>query len=125
MHSSARVEWKDQALEDLQTIDTAASIPNFNDLHEGWFSQQGIVMADGSWIAYRSKCHKEDPNINDIFIGRASDGKWYYSTYHFCIGACVILMDDRPESLASFVKEHALVEFDGKSDDCLRSTWNP
>jgi|AOAMet2_C27A4_35_1029305.scaffolds.fasta_scaffold02648_2 hypothetical protein len=124
-HTSERIEWKDAAIEELNAIESAKGIPPFKYTVDGWFSPQGLLMEDGSWIAYRQRCHKEDPRIEDIFIGRASNGKWYYSTYHFCIGACVVLMDEQPESLAAFIERCALVEFDGESDDCLLPTWPP
>jgi hypothetical protein len=89
----------------------------------GWSSSSLILMGNGDWIAYASRCRKEDWRIRDIFIGRASDGKWYYSTYHFCIGMLSLRVDDRPESLAKFISTYSLREFDGRSDECLKQTW--
>ena len=55
---------------------------------------------------------------------RGSDGKWYYSTYHFCVEMIVLRdMLDQPENLAKFRNECALREFDGHSDACLETTW--
>ncbi|MBT8448985.1 MAG: hypothetical protein KJO69_04810, partial [Gammaproteobacteria bacterium] len=78
-HTSERIEWKDNAIAELSAIEPAKGVPPFNFTVDGWFSPQGLLMRDGSWIAYRQMCHKEKPKIYDIFIGRASNGKWYYS----------------------------------------------
>jgi hypothetical protein len=80
-------------------------------------------MKNGDWILYRSICTKQDRRIHDIFIGRASDGKWYYSTYHFCIGLVTLMMMDQSENLPEFLKTYYLREFDGHSDKCLKKTW--
>lgn len=86
-------------------------------------------MTNGKWIAYASICRKSDFWIKDIFIGRGSDEKWYYSTYHFCNGMFAMMMDydmpqrPQPESIAAFAQRHALREFDGESNECLKKTW--
>ncbi len=83
-----------------------------------------IVMTNGQWMAYRNVCAKEKEGIPDLFLGRGSDGRWYYSTYHFCIRMIVLKdMLGQPESLAQFVQEGFLREFDGHSDECLKKTW--
>ena len=55
-----------------------------------WWDKSFIRFADGSWITYRAQCHKVDPKVYDIFIGKGSDGAWYYSTYLFCIGMMML-----------------------------------
>ena len=85
-------------------------------------------MTNGEWIAYTNICRKQDFKIQDLFIGRASDGKWYYSTYHFCIDMVVLrmredMLEPRPGSVKQFADEYYLKEFDGRSDECLRKTW--
>ena len=87
-----------------------------------WLSNDLILCADGSWLAYRAECYKRDPKVRDIFIAKASDGKWYYSDYHFCIDMVVLDPDGQPESLERFRSQYRLREFDGRSDDALRST---
>jgi len=82
-------------------------------------------MKNGDWIACQNICSKEDSRVQDLFIGRASDGKWYYSTFHFCIGMTVLrdMEQWQPDSLAQFVDAYWLVPFDGRSDECLKATW--
>lgn len=88
-----------------------------------WWDESFIRFADGSWIAYRAQCHKVDPNVYDIFIGKGSDGAWYYTTYHFCIGMMMLQGEDQMESLESFITKYALEKFDGASDQALLPTW--
>ncbi len=90
---------------------------------ENWLRKDTILFKDGTWMAYRSHCHKQDHKIHDIFIGRGSDSGWYYSDYHFCIDAVGLSMNGQPESLAAFKKESNLAAFDGTSDEALKPTW--
>jgi hypothetical protein len=90
-----------------------------------WMNEKVIFCEDGAWLAYRSHTHKENTGIYDIFIAKASDGRWYYSTFHFCVDACVLATDSQPASLAQFRQKYSLAEFDGKSDLALERTWPP
>lgn len=133
LYSSARRAWKNEAiarindrLADQQGIDKAvathargpASRPS-----SGWGRDPVIVMRNGDWIVSESICSKQDRRIRDIFIGRGSDGRWYYSTFHFCINRVVLDMETQSDTLAQFVQAYWLSEFDGQSDECLRATW--
>jgi hypothetical protein len=91
----------------------------------GWVSDHLLQMSNGEWIAYANVCSKENWLIDDLFIGKGSDGRWYYSTYHFCIGMVSLSGDDQSESLTNFAHYYFLVPFDGHSDVCLRKTWPP
>ena len=94
--------------------------------YEGtWFSDSLALAADGQWLIYRTKCSKEDRKIDDIFVAKASNGKWYYSTYHFCIRMASLRIDGQPVDLDTLIKDYALREFDGQSDDALKTTWPP
>lgn len=88
-----------------------------------WMDERLIECSDGAWLAYRARCQKVDRKIHDIFIARASDGRWYYSTYHFCIHMMVLAGNGQPASLEDFIREYSLKEFDGRSDIALMPTW--
>jgi len=90
-----------------------------------WGSDALLLMKNGDWIVYRNRCWKEDPRVHDIFIGRGSDGKWYYSTFHFCVGMCAlgVLAAEQPTDLTAFVSTYSLREFDGRPEGCLELTW--
>lgn len=89
----------------------------------GWLSGHMILLRTGEWVVYSNICHKEDWRMDDLFIGKASDGKWYYSTFHFCIGMIVLPMMGRPKDLPSFKNERYLREFSGSAEEELGKTW--
>jgi hypothetical protein len=94
-------------------------------LEEGWLTDRMILMENGEWLVYKSHCSKEKPRlVKDIFLAKGSDGKWYYSTFHFCVRMVSLRMEQetQPPDLAMFVREYNLRQFDGRSDECLKET---
>jgi hypothetical protein len=94
-------------------------------LEAGWLTDKMILMGSGEWLIYKSHCSKEAPHlVNDIFLAKCSDGRWYYSTFHFCVRMVALRMEQetQPPNLAMFVHEYNLRPFDGQSDDCLKET---
>jgi hypothetical protein len=61
--------------------------------------------------------------VHDIFIAKGSDGKWYYTDFHFCVR--MMVLNDQPASLAEFKHRYFLAEFDGVSDAALERSWIP
>jgi hypothetical protein len=134
----ARRDWKNAALPEINQlandpkwISTELKLLATTNSHnehvivEGWLTDHLILMTDGEWLVYKSHCSKESPHlVRDIFLAKASNGKWYYSTCHFCVGMCVLIMeqDTPPVDLSSFVRRYRLEEFDGVSDKCLQPT---
>ncbi len=137
LQSSARRAWKAKSIADIAARIADPSWPtnelahlkpqSTNDESEdaSWLSEHIIVTRKGEWLAFANICQKQDDRIPDIFLARGSDGAWYYSTYHFCVGMVVLRMEEQPEDLATFAKTHFLQMFDGSSDDCLQKTWPP
>lgn len=135
--SEARRDWKESAIKDitsrranpgwitnrLNTLKRESGPAQL--ITDGWFTMGLLVFQNGEWMTFTNKCNKEDSNILDIFIGQGSDGKWYYSTYHFCVGMVALMAEDQPASLTGFRNSCYLREFDGRSDDCLNKTWPP
>lgn len=120
-HSAERQAWKDLAVAEIKR--ESATPPDADAKDGEWLTAGRIVCADGSWLAYRSQCHKQNPKVHDIFVAKASDGRWYYSDYHFCIGAMVLESNGQPETLEMFKTGYFLAEFDGTSDAALSPTW--
>jgi hypothetical protein len=137
LHSKARKDWKNNATVEIahRASDTNWLASEMEMLRKqvirdrsdssAWFSDHLILLTNGEWIVFASKCGKEDRRIHDIFIGRGSDGCWYYSTFHFCIGMLDLRMEEPSASLAEFRENYFLQEFDGRSDECLKKTWPP
>ncbi len=86
LHAKARKGWKEQAVADItrRASDAAWLAAETNSLkakamqdpsdETKWFSDHVILMRNGEWLIYASKCSKEDRRIHDIFVARASDG---------------------------------------------------
>lgn len=106
---------------ELASMRSATNSPIESD---AWLSRNLIVMTNGDWVAYRNICRKQNFWIRDLFIGRGSDGHWYYSTYHFCINMFVLsgMSKGQPASIAEFTKSYDVRQFDGQSNECLKST---
>jgi hypothetical protein len=132
--ASARRAWKDRAITDIsgrfndswpsnELALLARKGTNVVNESDGWLSERLIVMRNGEWIAYANICQKEDSRIQDLFVGRGSDGRWYYSTFHFCKRMLVMWTEDQSDDLATFAKTYYLQTFDGRSDECLQKTW--
>lgn len=133
LHSPARKKWKEQAIADIQglsanrkaiTNEIAALRAEATQSTEGWWVGTNVlVMTNGEHLVYSQICSKQNSKIHDIFLARGSDEKWYYSTYHFCIGMLTLRIEEAPGSLKEFATNFFAVEFDGKSDACLEKTW--
>lgn len=134
LRTKQRRAWKDQAIQkierrlgDRQALEAEMArigqAVATGPAQDAWIGDDLLVMKNGDWIACENICRKEDSRIHDLFVGRGSDGKWYYSTFHFCRGKVVLRMEVQPDSLAQFVDGYWLVPFDGRSDDCLKPTW--
>jgi hypothetical protein len=136
LHSPARKQWKDKTITAItetsrnptwitNELRRMAAIPSTDGHSDHYLSPKLILLKNGEWLAYANKCRKEDRRIHDIFIARGSDGKWYYSTYHFCIDMIVLRIDPQPESLSQFEQTYFLRTFIEGTDDCLAKTWPP
>ena len=137
LQSRARRAWKEKNIADIAARLADPSWPtnefarlkpqstNEPSADATWLSDHIILTRKGEWLAFANSCQKQDGSIADIFLARGSDGHWYYSTYHFCVGMVVLRMEEQPEDLASFAKTYFLQAFDGHSDDCLQKTWPP
>ena len=100
-----------------------ASIPEIKWDDDHWFSQNLILMQNRDWIVYEAECTKSNWRVNDIFIGKGSDGRWYYTTYHFCVRMLELECSGPSPDLSSFIDKYSLREFNGDSSADLPSTW--
>jgi hypothetical protein len=98
-----------------------APTPN---LDYGWAHDEVILMTNGEYIVYAWRHGFNSGFVDHLFLGHGSDGKWYYSTYHFCNHMAGILGDDPAGSIAEFTARYWVREFDGKPEHCLKRTWH-
>ena len=143
----ARREWKEQAIPEIARLagdrewiareiirlKLAAKAEKPGPLRGengiGWLTDHMILMRNGEWLVYRNHCSKQSPHtVKDIFLAKGSNGKWYYTTCHFCVGMYALILmqselpENQPATLAAFAKRYHLREFDGHSDACLQTT---
>lgn len=89
----------------------------------GWAHDEVLLMANGEFIIFAFWHSPYHGFVGDLFLGRTSDGRWLYSSYHFCNRMAAVRGDDPPKSIAEFETRYSVREFDGKSDKCLQATW--
>ncbi len=94
-----------------------------DELGRHFISPDLVVMTNGEWIIYRSATHKQGTEFSELFVGRASDEQWYYTTYHFCRQMMVLGADGQPPSLAHFVTSYYLVPYTEQPYEKLTKTW--
>jgi hypothetical protein len=129
----ARATWKTAALQRLATAATnqpgiAADFEQIRPEPDGsetdlWTGEHVLLMANGEYLIYEFWHGSNSGYPDHLFLARSSDGRWFYSTYHFCNGMAGVRSDDQPASLKAFAETCAAREFDGKSDQCLEHTW--
>jgi hypothetical protein len=42
--------------------------------------------------------------VDHLFLARGSDGRWFYSTHHFCNSMVGVINDKLPSSIPEFLK---------------------
>lgn len=132
-HQRARTEWKTTTLARLAAVsltgevieremETMKARMGVGD-HVEWTGESVLVMINGEFLVYASRYGANNGFVDHLFLARGSDGRWYYSTYHFCNNMVGVMGDDPPGSIAEFATRYAVRQFDGKSDVCLEHTW--
>ena len=137
LHALERKQWKGQAIARITSgslnqgmISNEVALLQAeaaNHSGDGWIGTNALLMMNGEHLVYSHIDAKQDHRIHDLFLARGSDGKWYYSTFHFCINMITLRAEIAGEpkhgSIAEFVQTYSAKEFDGQSDECLKKTW--
>ena len=126
-----RVAWKDEALERFWTMALTKEVvlreveelkDRRGEAESVWVHENVLRMTNGEYVVYEYRHGRNDFFPPHLFLGRSSDGRWLYSSYHFCNGMAIVSMDDAPASVTEFMARYSAREFDGKSDECLKET---
>ena len=130
-----RVKWKRSTIEQLAGLSftnemirleiTKLKSDQTSELDWDWIEDHVLWMTNGEQIIYAFWHGLNNGLVEHLFLGHCSDGRWLYSSYHFCNNMAGIRGDEPPESINEFAKRYAAREFDGKSDECLKKTWPP
>lgn len=131
----ARAQWKGQALERLAELSLSNEeiLREFGELKAGqtsdqdwrWTNDQLLLMTNGEYIVYAHWHGANNGFVDHLFLGHTSDGRWLYSTYHFCNSMAAVRGDAPPGSIDEFAERYSARQFDGKSDECLQRTYPP
>ena len=127
----ARKLWKDAALVQIAETSLTGEVvrteidqlkhPTPN-LDLGWTHEHVLLMTNGEFLVFAFRHGFNDEFVDHLFLAHGSDGRWYYSTYHFCNQMAAVITDEPPGSIAEFTRRYSVREFDGKSDICLQPT---
>lgn len=124
-----RTAWKNAALLRLALSVTNQMIRTEVDVLKvrtnapySWIDNHVLLMTNGEFIIYEYRHGRNIYFPPHLFLGHCSDGRWLYSSYHFCNNLAMLGGDDPPGSIAEFEKKYSAREFDGKSDVCLKMT---
>ena len=135
--SAARKAWRDQAMAsiaqkagdpawvkaEIERIRGQTSYSEYLGTDEpAWMSRDMMLLSDGSWLVHANICSKEDPKVRDLYLARGSDGRWYFSTMHFCVGMLVAHAQGQPSSIQDFMDAYYVRTFDGTPNNCLEKT---
>lgn len=134
-HERARAAWKAATLQRLAGL----SITNENLSQElrmlkngasrggdrDWAGDNVLLMTNGEFLIYAFRHGFNSGFVDHLFLAHGSDGRWLYSTYHFCNSMAALMSEEPPGSIDEFAKRFSAHEFDGKSDECLKHTWPP
>jgi hypothetical protein len=94
-------------------------------LNRDWAGENVLMMTNGEYLIYVFRHGFNNGVVDHLFLAHGSDGRWWYSTYHFCSHMVGVRSDDPPGSIAEFSRRYSAREFDGKSEECLKHTWPP
>jgi hypothetical protein len=128
-----RARWKNVALAELtaltrtnevirQELDGLKQAQEVNGIRR-WTGDHVLLMTNGEFIIYAYRHGANDGFPDHLFLGHCSDGRWLYSTFHFCNYMNMVSGEDAPGSIVAFAKTYSARDFDGKSDECLKRTW--
>lgn len=128
-----RVEWKTATLPRLAQLSLAneeialelemLKANRSTGTYPEWTGEQVLLMKNNEYLIFAFRHGFNTGLVDHLFLARGSDGRWLYSTYHFCGSMVGVLGDEPPSSIAEFAKRYSAREFDGTSDECLQHTW--
>ncbi len=91
--------------------------------HREWAGDHVLLMTNGEYLIYAFRHGLNNGFVDHLFLAHSSDGRWFYSTYHFCNSMVGVRFDEPPGSINDFAAKYSAREFDGKSDEALKHTW--
>lgn len=124
--SRKRMSWGCSAIAQLgNTNDQGHPSLDFPEREPGeWVTDTMLLMTNGQTLTYRFR-HGTELIVPHLFIARDSNGRWWYSSFHFCNGMSMIRWEDPPGSISEFAHRFSLRQFDPLTHDWAEPTWSP
>ena len=72
-----------------------------------WSGEQVLLMKNDEYLIYASRHGFNNGFVDHLFLAHGSDGRWLYSTYHFCNSMAGVMSDDPPASISEFVTRYS------------------
>ena len=115
-----RAQWKGPILERLaaltitnetvrQELEALKAGPTSN-MHLGWTHDNVLLMTNGEYIVYAYRHGRNSGFVDHLFLGRGSDGRWLYSTFHFCWSGLFRMRRDQSMNLPTHIQHARLME---------------
>src|SRR5207253_303219 len=105
-----RTTWKSAALGQLaglsitnERISAQIKALKASTIHEGyrdWVGDDVLLMTNGDFLIYAFRHGFNNGFVDHLFLAHTSDGRWLYSTYHFCNRMGALVAEDPPGSIA-------------------------
>jgi hypothetical protein len=84
----AQRRWMVKAVQELSKVAPPSfeSKPSTNAWENTWLGHPEYLLFSNDWAAYRINTIHDIPEIGDITVLRSSDGRFYSSRMHYCVG---------------------------------------
>ena len=105
-----------------QEIELITAVGNIR-THSEWYSTRLLHFRNDEWAAYVNRSIRQNWRFPDIVITKGSDGRWFYTTLHFCPDMIELIGTPQPASLSAFRERYLFREFSGNPEEQLPPTW--
>jgi hypothetical protein len=75
--------------------------------HQEWAGEHVLLMINGEYLTYASRHDFNSGFVDHLFLAHGSDGRWPYSTNHFCNEIAGARFDEPPGSIAEFARTYS------------------
>lgn len=101
-----REAWVERAVTDVERWSAdPAWVASRTGRPDDWLQPHFLLMRNGEWLTFCQVAGKTDRTLDDVFVAKGADGRWYYSEFHFCVGLVTARMMGPFASLADFVEQ--------------------
>jgi hypothetical protein len=102
-HKHAQAQWLENARQTLasRNAPTADIVHTFR---SGNWAGQGYLTFSNGWASFDFHTFHDSEKIGDIALLRTSDGVYYTSHFHFCVGETEFSSQPQPRDISQFLE---------------------